>query len=72
MTPSTVSTGQAWLTTGTISRLQQSISGYTLTPTDAIAMLQLCSYETDALGYSKFCGLFTEEDFNNYECEPKP
>ena len=41
--------------------------GITLTPTDAIAMLQLCSYETDALGYSAFCGLFTEDDFKSYE-----
>lgn len=30
-------------------------------------MLQLCSYETHALGYSAFCNLFTEEDFLNYE-----
>jgi hypothetical protein len=30
-------------------------------------MLQLCSYETHALGYSPFCSLFTEEDFLNYE-----
>lgn len=30
-------------------------------------MLQLCSYETVALGYSVFCGLFSEEDFLNYE-----
>lgn len=30
-------------------------------------MLQLCSYETVALGYSRFCGLFSEEDFVNYE-----
>lgn len=30
-------------------------------------MLQLCSYETDALGYSAFCKLFTEQDFQNYE-----
>lgn len=30
-------------------------------------MLQLCSYETHALGYSAFCNLFTEEDFINYE-----
>ncbi|KAI6907485.1 phosphoglycerate mutase-like protein [Hortaea werneckii] len=30
-------------------------------------MLQLCSYETDALGYSSFCDLFTQEDFLNYE-----
>lgn len=37
------------------------------TATDAIDMLQLCSYETNALGYSSFCGLFTEQDFINYE-----
>jgi len=37
------------------------------TPTDAIAMLQLCSYETDSLGYSAFCGLFSAQDFENYE-----
>jgi len=30
-------------------------------------MLQLCSYETDALGYSAFCPLFTKQDFENYE-----
>lgn len=41
--------------------------GLNLTATDAIAMLQLCSYETHALGYSAFCNLFTEEDFLNYE-----
>jgi hypothetical protein len=51
----------------TISRLQGQAQGYTFTSTDAIAMLQLCSYETDALGYSVFCKLFTEEDFKNYE-----
>lgn len=32
-----------------------------------IAMLQLCSYETHALGYSAFCNLFNEQDFLNYE-----
>ena len=32
-----------------------------------IHMLQLCSYETNALGYSAFCGLFSQEDFLNYE-----
>lgn len=30
-------------------------------------MLQLCSYETNALGFSPFCSLFTEQDFLNYE-----
>ncbi|KAM0449565.1 hypothetical protein ACHAO4_007587 [Trichoderma viride] len=51
----------------TIARLQSQIFGLNLTATDAIAMLQLCAYETHALGYSAFCNLFTEEDFINYE-----
>lgn len=51
----------------TLDRLNSQVSNLTFTPTDAIAMLQLCSYETDALGYSAFCKLFTEEDFKNYE-----
>ncbi|KAF2128653.1 phosphoglycerate mutase-like protein [Dothidotthia symphoricarpi CBS 119687] len=51
----------------TINRLQTQASGITFTSTDAIAMLQMCSYETHALGYSAFCNLFTEEDFLNYE-----
>lgn len=43
------------------------VAGITFTPTDAIAMLELCSYETVALGYSAFCDLFTEQDYLNYE-----
>ncbi|KAF4634287.1 hypothetical protein G7Y89_g3816 [Cudoniella acicularis] len=51
----------------TIARLQSQVIGLNFTATDAIAMLQLCSYETHALGYSAFCNLFSEEDFLNYE-----
>ncbi|KAH7407410.1 histidine phosphatase superfamily [Cadophora sp. MPI-SDFR-AT-0126] len=51
----------------TISRLPAQVSGVNFTATDAVAMLQLCSYETNALGYSKFCTLFSEEDFLTYE-----
>ncbi|KAI4602504.1 hypothetical protein KJ359_009750 [Pestalotiopsis sp. 9143b] len=51
----------------TLARLNSQVSGLNFTPTDAIAMLQLCSYETHALGYSAFCDLFTQEDFLNYE-----
>lgn len=51
----------------TLARLQSQASGINFTATDAIAMLQLCSYETHALGYSAFCDLFSEEDFLNYE-----
>lgn len=52
----------------TLARLNSQVSGnLTFTPTDAVYMLQLCSYETDALGYSAFCPLFTKQDFENYE-----
>jgi len=52
----------------TLARLNSQVSGaLSFTATDAISMLQLCSYETGALGFSKFCGLFTEDDFINYE-----
>lgn len=51
----------------TIERLNSQVSGLKFTTTDILAMLQLCSYETNALGYSAFCGLFSQEDFLNYE-----
>lgn len=51
----------------TLDRLNKQISNYTFTPTDVVGMLELCAYETDSLGYSHFCKLFTEEDFKNLE-----
>ena len=48
------------LVNATIARLQSQANGFKFTATDAIAMLQLCSYETHALGYSAFCDLFSE------------
>ncbi|GAA5976153.1 hypothetical protein JCM10908_005400 [Rhodotorula pacifica] len=50
------------------ARLNKSLSGaLNLTATDINAMLQLCAYETDALGYSDFCPLFTEAEFQAFE-----
>ncbi|KAK7957926.1 phosphoglycerate mutase-like protein [Apiospora saccharicola] len=51
----------------TLARLNSQITGLEFDAADAVSMLQLCSYETVALGYSSFCGLFSEEDFINYE-----
>ncbi|WVQ78976.1 hypothetical protein IAT38_001068 [Cryptococcus sp. DSM 104549] len=51
----------------TLARLQKQLDGFDLLPTDVEAMLQLCAYETNALGYSSFCKLFTEEDFKNFD-----
>lgn len=51
----------------TLSRFNSQVTGITFTSTDIIAMLQLCSYETVALGYSVFCNLFSQEDYLNLE-----
>ncbi|KAI1332493.1 phosphoglycerate mutase-like protein [Xylariaceae sp. FL0255] len=51
----------------TLARLNSQISGLNFTTSHIAAMLELCSYETVALGYSAFCPLFTTEDFLNYE-----
>ncbi|KAA1474843.1 phosphoglycerate mutase-like protein [Dentipellis sp. KUC8613] len=47
-------------------RLQEQINGYNLTVEDVYTMQQLCAYETVAIGYSKFCGLFTEEEWEGF------
>ena len=51
----------------TVKRLQQYIDGVELTIADVAAMQQLCAYETVSLGFSKFCDLFTEEEWEGFE-----
>lgn len=51
----------------TVPRLQQYVTGLNLTTSDLYAMQQLCAYETVALGYSKFCELFTEEEWRGFD-----
>lgn len=48
-------------------RLQQYVSGLELTNEMVYGMQSLCAYETVALGYSNFCGLFTKEEWNGFE-----
>ncbi|KAH9030686.1 phosphoglycerate mutase-like protein [Lactarius pseudohatsudake] len=50
----------------TRDRLQQHIDGYVLTIEDVYTMQQMCAYETVAIGFSKFCGLFTEEEWEGF------
>ena len=50
-----------------VKRLQKDIKGVQLDVADVFAMQQLCAYETIALGYSAFCGLFTEEEWLGFE-----
>jgi hypothetical protein len=54
-------------TKSAIKRLQPHIKGFKLNATTIVAMQQLCSYETVALGFSAFCDLFTEEEMKGYD-----
>jgi len=47
-------------------RLQGHLHGIDISIEDTYIMQQLCAYETVALGYSKFCELFTEEEWEGF------
>ncbi|CAK5262002.1 unnamed protein product [Mycena citricolor] len=49
------------------ARLQAQLPGYDLSIEDTYIMQQMCAYETVALGYSKFCELFTEEEWDGFD-----
>jgi len=51
---------------GAQGRLQRQLDGYTFTIEDVYTMQQMCAYETVAIGFSKFCGLFTEEEWEGF------
>lgn len=46
--------------------------GYDLTIEDVYTLQQMCAYETVAIGYSRFCELFTQEEWEgfDYACVP--
>lgn len=48
-------------------RIQKMLHGYPLGIEDIYTMQMMCPYETVALGYSKFCELFTEEEWEGFE-----
>lgn len=50
-----------------VDRIQAYLRGVDLTYSDVFAMQQLCAYETVSLGYSEFCGLFTQEEWAGFE-----
>ncbi|KAF9009542.1 histidine phosphatase superfamily [Cyathus striatus] len=47
-------------------RLRPQLKGYDLSVEDVYVMQQMCAYETVALGYSTFCELFTEEEWEGF------
>nr|POE74651.1 3-phytase a [Quercus suber] len=48
-------------------RLAAQAPGFNWTVTDTYNAQSLCAYETVALGYSAFCGLFTYDEWEGYE-----
>ncbi|CCM02907.1 uncharacterized protein FIBRA_05021 [Fibroporia radiculosa] len=50
-----------------LARLAPQLQGYNLTIEDVYTFQQLCAYETVAIGYSKFCELFTEEEWEGFD-----
>jgi len=52
---------------GARDRLNAQLDGIELDLEDVYAMQTLCPYETVALGYSKFCELFTVEEWEGFD-----
>ncbi|EGP89370.1 uncharacterized protein MYCGRDRAFT_69914 [Zymoseptoria tritici IPO323] len=48
-------------------RFNANSTGFDWTVVDVYNAQSLCAYETVALGYSSFCGLFTYEEWEGYE-----
>ncbi|KAJ3564373.1 hypothetical protein NP233_g8339 [Leucocoprinus birnbaumii] len=48
-------------------RLAKDIPGFDLTIKDVYNMQEMCAYETVGLGYSKFCELFTEDEWEGFD-----
>ncbi|KDQ54057.1 hypothetical protein JAAARDRAFT_38656 [Jaapia argillacea MUCL 33604] len=51
---------------GATERLGGMLEGFELSVEDVYSMQQMCAYETVAIGYSKFCELFTEEEWEGF------
>ncbi|KAG6828355.1 hypothetical protein H0H92_008243 [Tricholoma furcatifolium] len=49
-----------------LSRLRRYLKGFDLSIEDVYMMQQMCAYETVAIGYSKFCELFTKQDWEGF------
>ncbi|KAJ8520135.1 hypothetical protein ONZ45_g3017 [Pleurotus djamor] len=50
----------------TLTRLQRSVDGLELSISDLVAMQMTCAYETVALGFSHFCKLFNQREWQGF------
>lgn len=53
--------------TNAVERLNKQITGIELSYKDVLSMQQLCAYETNNLGFSHFCNLFTQQEWEDFE-----
>lgn len=47
--------------------MNAQLKGLELNIEDVYTMQQLCAYETVAIGYSKFCEAFTEDEWDGFD-----
>ena len=50
-----------------LARLQSQLTGFQLDIEMVYIMQQLCSYETVGIGYSRFCELFTRDEWDGFD-----
>nr|AWT08574.1 PHYA [Pichia kudriavzevii] len=50
-----------------VERLNKQIKGLTFNAKSIHQMQELCAYETNNNGFSHFCGLFTQQEWEDYE-----
>ncbi|KAJ3742522.1 phosphoglycerate mutase-like protein [Lentinula detonsa] len=51
----------------TRERIQGMLEGYEVSVEDVYTMQQMCAYETVSLGFSKFCTLFTQTEWEGFD-----
>jgi len=56
-----------YLETATKRMQQYAPLGFTFTTNDTFAMQSICAYETNYIGISDFCGLFTADEWAGFE-----
>lgn len=49
-----------------VDRFNSQVEGYNFTTSDLFEIQQICAYETNNLGFSNFCGLFSQLEWESY------
>lgn len=49
-----------------VQRFNTNVQGFNFTTSDLYELQKICAYETNNIGFSKFCGLFSQKEWENY------